>query len=143
MPGSCHINLGLSRGDPARDHRPLQGAFLFEQRRGSTPFKRRLLDCDLSSITDPVKANAFCAKLLEFPAVGVEIENSSHCFLLDGYVHEALVEAFPKLTKPKVKPFITDDTFKTIVRGHDLRRQCQKYEAPFSKTIYSSQSLCL
>jgi len=135
VPGSCHINLGLSRGDPDKDHRPLQASLVFEQRRGVTPIKRRVLDYDLAGVKDSTKVDAFCARMRDFPAVSVDIENGSHCFLLDGYVHDALVEAFPKEAKPKVKAFISDDTFSSIVKGHDLRRHFQKVEARFSKTL--------
>ena len=46
-------------------------------------------------IHDAECAEAVRTKLREFPVVGVEVENSSHCHLIQNFVHEALLECFP------------------------------------------------
>ena len=60
-----------------------------------THVRKRVIKYDISKIHDVECANVFRSKLKEFPAVGIEVETSSHCHLIQNFVHDALLECFP------------------------------------------------
>ena len=64
--------------------------------------RRRIVQYDLSKIKEKECADAFRAKLRDFPVLGVEVENPSHCHLIQNYVHEALLDCF-SMSKNKKK----------------------------------------
>ena len=88
--------------------------------------RRRVIQYDLSKILDKERADAFRSRLRDFPVVGVEVENSSRCHLIQHYVHEALLDCFPKSKVQKKKDYITESTFKCILEGRALCKQMFK-----------------
>ena len=62
----------------------------------------------------------------DFPVVGVEVENSSRCHLIQHYVHEALLDCFPKSKVQKKKDCITESTFTCILEERALCKQMFK-----------------
>ena len=82
--------------------------------------RRRVVKYDMSKIHDVECAAAFRSKLREFPVVGIEVENSSHCHLIQSFVHEALLDCFPMSKVKKKKEYITDSTFECIKEGRAL-----------------------
>ena len=48
------------------------------------------------------------------------MENSTHCHLIQSFVHEALLECFPMSKVMKKKEYITDSTFDCIKEGRAL-----------------------
>jgi hypothetical protein len=122
VPGSHTRHPGLARGMINKDHIPIGANVIVSLRNANSVHKRRIVDYDPNKFDDPEKAAAFVAILRDFPSVGVEVENTSHCFLLEIYVHDALVECFPKDKCSKTKAYITDMTFDIIVKGHKIRK---------------------
>ena len=62
-------------------------------------------------------------QIRQFPVIGVEVENSTHCHLIQKLLREALLECFPKSRAHKKKEYITDSTFNSICEGRAL---CKK-----------------
>ena len=143
VPGSVAIVDALARGVDVTDHRPLVVSFVIEGSHGSAPVKRRILDYDLRSLEDPVKGRIFIDKLRLMTPVDVAVDNSSHCFLVDGYVHDALVETFPIPPERKTRDYISDGTFQLIVSSHALRHRLQADEKRFENAILFAVFGCL
>ena len=97
MPKSIDTYPGLSRAcNVDKDHIPI-GAKIVIATINSEGYneRRRIVQYDLSQIKEQECADAFRAKLRDFPVLGVEVENSSRCHLIQNYVHEALLDCFP------------------------------------------------
>jgi len=97
VPLSARVADELSvRASDKRDHRPLACAVVFSCSDEQIQVRRRVVDYDIKSFKDPHKANAF-VNLITDPcnAIDVSVDNSSHCFLSDSLVHDALVTCFP------------------------------------------------
>ena len=75
----------------------------------------------LAQVKDSCAA-AFVAKMRDFQVVSVEVENSTHCHLAQNYMHDALVECFPKsIGARKSKEYITEYTYESIIKeGHKI-----------------------
>ena len=104
-----------------KDHIPISAELLIRVSvKDHSHERRRVVKYDMSKIHDSACAAAFRSKLREFPVVGVEVENSSHCHLIQNFVHEALLECFPMSKVKKKKEYITDSTFECIKEGRAL-----------------------
>ena len=124
VPGSLCMVPAVTRGPIGKDHIPIGARLII-----SSPDelgkvcndKRRKIDYDLAKVKDEVCAAAFAAKMRDFPVVSVEVENSTHCYLVQNYMHDALVECFPKSSETrKSKDYITEYTYESIKEGHRL-----------------------
>ena len=65
--------------------------------------RRREIQYDISKVNDQECAEAFRARLRDCSVVGVEVKNSTHCHLIQHYIHEAVLDCFlmPKDRKRK------------------------------------------
>ena len=125
MPKSIDTFPGLSRACKVdKDHIPIGARIVIAtiNSEGRNE-RRRIVQYDLSKIKEQECADAFRAKLRDFPVLGVEVENSSHCHLIQNYVQEALLEGFPMSKCKKKKEYITDSTFAVIKEGRVLGKK--------------------
>jgi len=117
-----------------KDHRPLVAAYRFEQGNGSSALKRRLVQYDQASFGDPEKQRAFVKHIAGMQAIPLEVENSSHCFLVEETIHDSLVSCFPKPVKLKKHEFLTDNTFGVMCRCHRAFKLFGKCDRRFEKS---------
>jgi len=122
MPRSLFSDPSLARACQVdKDHIPISAELLIRvSENDHSHERRRVIKYDMSKIHDSECAAAFRSKLKEFPVVGIEVENSSHCHLIQNFVHEALLECFPMSKVKKKKEYITDSTFECIKEGRAL-----------------------
>lgn len=113
LPGSLCTAPDLTRAlQVGKDHIPIVAKVLIQTSDVSCHHvRRRVVGYDLGKLNDTECAEAFRDKLKQFPVVGVEVENSTHCHLIQNYLHEALLECFPKSGTKKKKKYITDMYF--------------------------------
>ena len=131
VPESIFINYGLCRCAYNKDHRPLQASFVLCEMKGSSPVRRRVVNYDISKIEDPVLSDLCVDKLCRIDPIGVEIENTSHCFLIEASMLDVLTECFPRSSRVKAREYISHDTFKYICEGYRLARVFHKCERRF------------
>ena len=122
MPRTLFSDPSLARACQVdKDHIPISVELLIRvSENDHSHERRRVVKYDMSKIHDVECAAAFRSKLSEFPVVGIEVENSSHCHLIQNFVHEALLECFPMSKVKKKKEYITDSTFECIKEGRAL-----------------------
>ena len=129
---------GLARGKIDKDHIPIGADVIIPIKISSSSSKRRIVDYDHGKLNEPECRNAFAACIRDFPCVGVEVENTSHCHLLDSYVHDALVKCFPKDRCVKKKDHISTMAFELIVKGHGIRNK----NVQVSMQVYQTMFVC-
>ncbi len=118
----------LAHIQAADDHIPIAGFFQFPTVRSVAPIPRKKVRYDKASLGDPVKSLNFINLLNNLPVVKCNVDNTSHCHILQHNVHDALCEAFPS-NKIKRKSFISADTFKYICEAADMKRKkCRFFE---------------
>ena len=112
----------LSRSSQVdKDHIPIGARLIVSTSTcNSNNDRRRIVKYDLAKVKCPENAKAFKAKLRDLPVVGIEVENTSHCHLIQNYLHDALVECFPMSKSVKKQPYISDHTFQCVKEGHVL-----------------------
>jgi len=93
--------------------------------KGSAPQRRRVINYDKDSFNDPVKAANFEKLVSEMPPIDIDVDNSSHCYLVDEHIRESLETCFPRPRNIKKKEFISDSTFALILHGHGLAKKCE------------------
>ena len=81
LPKSLGTEPGLTRAlQVDKDHVPIVAEVLVPTSDVSNHHvRRRVVGYDLSKIHDTECAEAFRTKLKQFPVIGVEVENSTHC----------------------------------------------------------------
>ena len=94
------------------DHRPLVCMVALKLSNGSAPQRRRVQNYDKDSFHDPVKAQNFEKLMSEMPPIGIDVDNSSHCYIVDKHIMESLETCFPRMKHTKKKEFISDSTFR-------------------------------
>ncbi len=86
----------LSHAQAADDHIPIAGFFQFPVACCSTaPIPRKKVRYDRASLGDPEKGKHFINLLNALPVIACNVDNTSHCHMLQHNVHSALCEAFP------------------------------------------------
>jgi len=111
----------VTRGPIGKDHIPIGARLIIACSQSKCNDKRRKIDYDLAEVKDENCAAAFVAKMRDFLVVSVEVENSTHCHLVQNYMHDALVDCFPKsIGARKSKDYMTEYTFESIKEGHKL-----------------------
>ena len=60
------------------------------------------------------------------PPIPIQVDNTSHCFLIDRMVEQALVDSFPCKAKCKKQSYITDETFGLIKKLISAKRNLFK-----------------
>ena len=122
MPHTLSSDPSLARACQVdKDHIPISAELLIRiSENDHSHERRRVIKYDMSKLHDAECAEAFRTKLREFPVVGIEVENSSHCHLIQSFVHEALLECFSMSKVMKKKEYITDSTFDCIKEGRAL-----------------------
>ena len=122
MPRTIFSDPSLARACQVdKDHIPISAEILIRISENNLNHeRRRVIKYDMTMIHDAECAEAFRTKLREFPVVGIEVENSSHCHLIQNFVHEALLECFPMSKVRKKKEYITNSTFECIKEGRAL-----------------------
>ena len=117
-----------------KDHRPLVATFLFEASEGVEAFKRRAVQYDHSTISDPSRCAQFCECIQTMDPVVLEVENSSHCHLVEETIHDTLVSCFPIATKHKKHDFLTDETFSVMERSRNAFKAHKKHDRSLLKS---------
>ena len=77
------------------DHRPLVCMVALKLSNGSAPQRRRVQNYDKDSFHDPVKAQHFEKLMSEMPPIEIDVDNSSHCYIVDKHIRESLETCFP------------------------------------------------
>jgi hypothetical protein len=132
VPRSMHINDSVSI-DPSvrRDHRPLQCKVVPVNSSGSSPHKRRVVKYDVHGLCDPVKASNFTKIMDSMPPACIEVDNTSHCLLVEEFVRDALESCFPIPKQSKKCLFLGDDTLIIVAKGHRLAKKLNGLELSF------------
>ena len=104
--------------------------------------RRRVVGYDVSKIHDKECAEAFRDKIKTFPVIGVEVENSTHCHLIQNFSQEALIECFPKSSIQQKKEYITDSTFKIVCDGRALCKKMAKITRVIANTMPKTMFEC-
>jgi len=117
------------------DHRHLVCKIALQKSKGSAPQRRRAIKYDKDSFSDPIKSMHFEKLVSEMPAIDIDVDNSSHCYLVDEYIRESLETCLPLPKSIKKKEFISDSTFALILHGHGLAKLMRKSDRCFDKTL--------
>ena len=99
LPNSVCSDPSLTRAlNIGKDHIPIRAEVLIPTSNVSNHHaRRRVVEYDMAKIHDHECAAAFKTKILQFPVIGVEVENSTHCHIIQNYLHDALLECFINL----------------------------------------------
>ena len=117
-----------------RDHRPLVGQFVFKQCVGTVAHKRRVVEYDHNGFSDLGKCSKFVQAISDLEPICVEVENSSHCHIVEQHIHDSLVECFPVDCKHKKHEFLSDHTFQVIMDSQREFHNFVKYDKRFEKS---------
>ncbi len=69
------------------------------------------------------------------PPIDIDVDNSSHCYLVDEYIRGSLETCFPLPKSIKKEEFISDSTFALTLHGHGLAKLMLKSDWCFDKTL--------
>ena len=111
---SVFVNECIATSVDPKDHIPLQATVSLPVMNGTACVKRRVVNYSDSSIDDKHKQAVFRCELENLEHISVDVENSSHCHILDEMLLEKLNDAFPADKKACKQQFISSSTFKLI-----------------------------
>ena len=125
----------LMHPQKAPDHYPISCSFCLDFGSSSSPLPRKKIGYDKKAFKDPAKCKIFESLVAKFPEVGIQVDNVSHCHIIQSNVYEALCSAFP-LDKVKRQDYITDSTFRYICEASKMRKKKAKAFKCFNNSLH-------
>lgn len=135
--GSIFICNAMLIGTFLNDHYPLMGQIVLRPNSNEgVPNARRKIGFDDSKIGDPISDEIFFKKVLFIQGVEYNVDQVSHCHLIDTEVVNAACEAYPITKKGpgKKQAYISQPTFNKIVQRNSVLRDKLRAYVRFSLT---------
>ena len=125
LPASCKIWHELVLHGASDDHLPMVLRVSVATRPRVAVAKRRVVQYDRKAVAGAVSAT--CPSVIEkvrvldgiirsMPSVDMNVDPSSHAFVTERHIEDALISVFPRPAYPKRQDYISDDTLDLVAR---------------------------